>query len=164
LSTEGATKETGLISTHNGIEHITDSDGTSVLALIIWSHHKAPGISFVTDDDSVHQLGVLCWDKGHIIDAHVHNPLQRKIDSTQEVLFIRSGRVRLDLYSAQREYRCSRELTAGDVVFLPSGGHGLEMLEDTEIIEVKQGPYVGETEKTRFVPADNPFLSDVTHG
>ena len=148
-----------LINQDSGIERITDDDGLSVLALIVWAHHRSPGISFVTGDESVHQLGVLCWEKGHKIDAHIHNPLARSIDSTQEVLFIRSGKARLDLYSAEMEYRCSRELGTGDVVFLPSGGHGLEMLEDTDIIEVKQWPYLGETEKTRFVPLDNPFLN-----
>lgn len=140
----------------SGIESVVDTDGNSVLALIIRASFDKPGINFVTGDESVHQLGVLRWPQGHVIDAHVHNPLKRTIDSTQEVLFVRKGRARLDLYSANREYRCSRELFAGDVVFLPSGGHGFEMLDDTEIVEVKQGPYHGESEKTRFVPTDNP--------
>ena len=139
-----------------GIERVIDDDGASVLALIIRSSFGEPGINFVTDDESVHQLGVLRWSQGHVIDAHVHNPLRRTIDSTQEVLFVRKGRVRLDLYSANKEYRCSREISSGDVVFLPSGGHGFEMLEETDIVEVKQGPYQGESEKTRFVPTDNP--------
>jgi mannose-6-phosphate isomerase-like protein (cupin superfamily) len=142
-----------------GIEQVFDDDGSSILALIIRSSFHQEGINFVTGDDSVHQLGVLCWPQGHVIDAHVHNPLERKIDSTQEVLFVRSGRARMDLYSADQEYRCSREISTGDVVFLPSGGHGFEMLEDTDIIEVKQGPYQGESEKTRFTPTDNPHWS-----
>jgi mannose-6-phosphate isomerase-like protein (cupin superfamily) len=140
----------------DSIEQVMDTNGVSVLALIIPAAHRNPGINFVTEDESVHQVGVLCWPQGHVIDAHVHNPLERQIDSTQEVLFIRNGKARLDLYSASREYQCSRELNTGDVVFLPSGGHGLEMLEDTDIIEVKQGPYRGESEKTRFIPTDNP--------
>ena len=142
------------------LESVRDDASGDELALIIRSSHRNDGISFVTDDDSVHQLGVLCWPKGHVVDAHVHNVVERQISSTQEVLFIRKGRVRLDLYSAHHEYRCSRELTTGDVVFLPSGGHGLEMLEDTDIIEVKQGPYAGEQEKTRFQPVDNPFFEN----
>ena len=142
----------------SGIEHVLDKDESSVLALIISAGHQKPGIEFVTSDDSVHQLGVLCWPKGHVIDAHVHNPMHREINSTQEVLFIRTGHARLDLYSANRDYRCSRELFTGDVVFLPSGGHGLEMLENTDIVEVKQGPYRGEQEKTRFVPINNPHF------
>lgn len=145
---------------HDGIEHVLDDASGDELALIIRSSHREDGISFVTDNDSVHQLGVLCWPRGHVIDAHVHNVVERTISSTQEVLFIRRGRVRLDLYSSNHDYVCSRELATGDVVFLPSGGHGFEMLEDTEIIEVKQGPYAGEKEKTRFSPVGNPFFEN----
>lgn len=142
------------------VEHVVDDASGGELALIIRSSHRSDGISFVTDDESVHQLGVLCWPRGHVIDAHVHNIVERTISSTQEVLFIRRGSVRLDLYSSNHEYVCSRELATGDVVFLPSGGHGFEMLEDTEIIEVKQGPYSGEQEKTRFSPVGNPFFGN----
>jgi mannose-6-phosphate isomerase-like protein (cupin superfamily) len=85
--------------------------------------------------------------------------MSRTIDSTQEVLFIRSGRVRVDLYGEDRGYRSSLELGAGDVIFLASGGHGFEILDDADIVEVKQGPYKGEGEKTRFRPTDNPHWS-----
>ena len=142
------------------VEHVVDDVSGDQLALIIRSSHREDGITFVTDNDSVHQLGVLCWPRGHVIDAHVHNVVERSIVSTQEVLFIRRGRVRLDLYSSNHDYVSSRELSSGDVVFLPSGGHGFEMLEDTEIIEVKQGPYAGEQEKTRFSPIGNPFFEN----
>jgi hypothetical protein len=70
-------------------------------------------------------------------------------------LFIRSGRVRLDLYAPEsREYLESRVLEAGDAVLLAQGGHGLTMLEESELIEVKQGPYAGEVDKERFEPVD----------
>lgn len=139
-----------------GVEHIWTRDGEELLAIVVSVHDSPHGINFVTEDDSVHQVGILSWPSGHIIDAHVHNPLTRTIDSTQEVLFIRSGRVRMDLYDRGQAYQCSRELVAGDTVFLVSGGHGFEILEDANIVEVKQGPYLGEGEKTRFIPTDNP--------
>ncbi len=139
-----------------GIEKIRDLRTGEELAIIVGTETRPPGISFVTDNDSVHQLGLLSWPKGHVIDAHVHNPLERTIDSTQEVLFIRSGSVRVDLYGNDQTYQTSRVLMAGDVIFLASGGHGFEILEDADIVEVKQGPYLGEGEKTRFVPSGNP--------
>ena len=44
-----------------------------------------------------------------------------------------------------------RELTSGDVLFLCSGGHGFKILESTEMIEVKQGPYSNrEKDKEEF--------------
>jgi uncharacterized protein YjlB len=90
--------------------------------------------------------------KGHLIDAHVHNPMSRTIDSTQEVLFIRSGRVRVDLYGEDRRYRSSLELGAGDVIFLASGGHGFEILEDADIVEVKQGSLQRRGRKDQISP------------
>lgn len=138
------------------LEEIRDEETGAPLALIIRASFGKPGINFVTDDKSVHQLGVLRWPKGHLIDAHVHNHMIRTIDSTQEVLFIRSGQLRVDLYGDDRLFRSSRVLGAGDVIFLMSGGHGFEILEDADIIEVKQGPYLGESEKSRFTPTDNP--------
>lgn len=139
------------------VERVQDPVSGEDLALILRAGQSSPGISFVTPAESVHQLGLLCWPKGHVIDAHIHNPIQRSINSTQEVLFIRSGRVRLDLYRNDTTYLSSTELLQGDVVFLASGGHGFEILEDSDIVEVKQGPYAGEGEKTRFSPANNPF-------
>ena len=137
------------------IERI-DSENDGLLALILRSGASEHGVHFVTGNDSVHQLGILQWPRGHVIDAHIHNPLTRTIDSTQEVLFIRSGKVRVDLYTENQSYKVSSVLEAGDVIFLASGGHGFEILEEANIVEVKQGPYVGEHEKTRFIPKDNP--------
>ena len=147
------------MATPETLERVTDDATGAELALVIRAGFGQPGINFVTDDESVHQLGVLKWPQGHLIDAHVHNPMARTIDSTQEVLFIRSGRVRVDLYGDDQMYRSSLELGAGDVIFLASGGHGFEILEDADIVEVKQGPYRGEGEKTRFRPRDNPHWS-----
>ena len=139
-----------------GVETVLSNDGVSVLAIIIHTVPREYGIEFVTADESVHQLGVLHWPQGQVIDAHVHNPMERTIDSTQEVLFLRAGVVRVDLYNDLQIYQCSRVLHSGDVIFLASGGHGFEIMEDADIVEVKQGPYRGEGEKTRFVPTDNP--------
>ncbi len=147
------------MATPEPLERVTDDATGAELALVVRAGFGQPGINFVTDDESVDQLGVLRWPQGHLIDAHVHNPLARTIDSTQEVLFIRSGRVRVDLYGDDQMYRSSLELGAGDVIFLASGGHGFEILEDADIVEVKQGPYRGEGEKTRFRPTDNPHWS-----
>ena len=86
----------------------------------------------------------------NLIAPHVHNPVLREVQYTQEVLFIRKGRLRVDFYDHQQYYLRSRILEAGDVILLIEGGHGFEVLEDVEMIEVKQGPYAGEQDKMRF--------------
>ena len=85
---------------------------------------------------------------GYVIPPHVHNPVTRRC-IIQEVLFIKSGKVRVDFYDEDKEYLES-EFSSGDVLLLAFGGHGFEMLEPSEIIEVKQGPYAGDADKTRF--------------
>ena len=93
--------------------------------------------------------------KSYVIPPHVHNSVARNVNFTQEVLFIKSGKVRVDYYDDRKKYLESKILNQGDVVLLASGGHGFEMIEDSEIIEVKQGPYSGEMDKVRFDPSKN---------
>jgi mannose-6-phosphate isomerase-like protein (cupin superfamily) len=91
---------------------------------------------------------------------HVHTPVPREVHYTNEVLFIKSGRVRVDFYDDDQTYLESRVLETCDVILLAYGGHGFEMLEPTEIIEVKQGPYAGEQDKFRFqgISADEAVI------
>lgn len=70
--------------------------------------------------------------------------------NTQEVLLIKKGVLRVDFYGDDKVYRFSDLLYVGDVILLASGGHGFQVIEDVEMIEVKQGPYSGEQDKTRF--------------
>jgi hypothetical protein len=124
-----------------------------VLAMILRSNFHAEGIHFFTPNDFSQQLAYMNRPKGYIIAPHVHNPVDRTVQFTKEVLFIKSGIVRVDFYDENQIYIESRILSSGDVVLLSYGGHGFEMLEPSEIIEVKQGPYVGEEDKTRFIPS-----------
>lgn len=128
----------------------------SVLAMILRRDYRRQGIQFFTPPEYSQQLGYMNRPSGYVIPAHVHNPVSREVQQTSEVLFVRSGRVRVDFYTDHRSYVRSVELQAGDVILLVSGGHGFEMLEDCEMIEVKQGPHVGESDKTRFEPDGGP--------
>ena len=132
------------------IERITD--GRQELALVVRRSFRKDGIEFFTPDSYSQQLGYMNRPAGYVIDPHVHNPVSREVHYTNEVLFIKSGRVRVDFYTEQQDYIESVELVEGDVILLSRGGHGFEMLEPTEMIEVKQGPYAGDQDKTRFMP------------
>lgn len=130
------------------LEKIEHND--HLLAIIIWNNFCKPGIHFFTPDDFSQQLGYMNRPKGYTVPAHVHNPVRREVRHTNEVLYIKTGKIRVDFYGENRTYIQSRILMQGDVLLLAFGGHGLEMLEQTEIIEVKQGPYAGESDKTIF--------------
>ncbi len=121
-----------------------------LLAIIILSKYNEPGIHFFTPNDFSQQVAFMKHPMGKMIQPHVHNPVQREVHFTKEVLFIRKGKVRVDFYTDQQNYIESRVLETGDVILLSEGGHGFEMLEETEMIEVKQGPYAGDSDKTRF--------------
>ncbi|HZH66518.1 MAG TPA: hypothetical protein VEY10_16625 [Flavisolibacter sp.] len=122
----------------------------ALLAIIIRSSFSKSGIEFFTPNDFSQQLGYMNRPQGYIIEPHKHNHIERRVVLTQEVLFIRSGKVRIDFYDSDQAYLESRVLAKGDVILLAAGGHGFEMLEDAEIIEVKQGPYCGAEDKIRF--------------
>jgi hypothetical protein len=122
------------------------------LAVILRTAYQNDGIKFFTEDDFTQQIAYMNRPKGYVIVPHIHNPVKREVQYTKEVLFIKSGRVRVDFYDEDKSYLESRILHQGDVVLLAFGGHGFEMLDESEIIEVKQGPYVGEADKVRFEP------------
>jgi mannose-6-phosphate isomerase-like protein (cupin superfamily) len=126
--------------------------GGKLFALIVRRDFHQSGIEFFTPGDFSQQLAYMSRPAGHQIQPHFHQEVQRDVRRTQEVLFVRKGKLRVDFYDANRQPVDSRTLGAGDVILLAEGGHGFEMLEDCEIFEVKQGPYLGDSDKVRFDP------------
>ena len=121
-----------------------------LLELILRSDFSAEGIRFFTPDDFSQQLGYMNHPKDFSITPHLHNIVSRSVQFTQEVLFIKSGCVKMDIFDLEQNFVNSYILAKGDVVLLAKGGHGFTMLEQSEIIEVKTGPYIGEIDKTKF--------------
>lgn len=131
------------------IEH----DG-QLLALILRRQFREEGTHFFTPDDFAQQLGYMRLPRGRIIEPHLHATAPRTVVSTQEVLVILRGRLRVDFYAPAPVYRESRLLFPLDVILLISGGHGFEVLEALEMLEIKQGPYLGADATTRFEAID----------
>ncbi len=142
------------------IDRITHNN--ELLAMIISNRFAEPGIHFFTPNHLSQQLAYMRHPAGKVIKPHIHNPVPREVHYTQEVLFLKKGKLRVDFYDEQQNYLESRILEAGDVILLATGGHGFEVIEEIEMIEVKQGPYAGELDKTRFegIPADKVILED----
>lgn len=126
--------------------------GEKVIAIIISRNFEKPGLHFFTPDDFSQQLAYMKHPAGKVIEPHVHNIVRREVHLTQEVLFLKKGRLKVDFYNDDQNYLESRILEAGDVILLAGGGHGFEALEEIEMIEVKQGPYAGDADKVRFTP------------
>ena len=130
------------------LEYIYHKD--ILLATILRTKYNKEGIQFFTPAEFSQQLGYMNRPKGYKIQPHIHHKIERTINYTQEVLFIKNGLIRVDFYKDDKTYLKSKLLANGDVILLSSGGHGFEMLEDSEIIEVKQGPFAGSIDKSRF--------------
>ena len=129
-----------------------------LLAMIIKDSYSKPGISFFTPDELSQQLAYMKHPSGTKIEPHVHNPVRREVHYTQEVLIIKRGILRVDFYDDNKTYLKSHILEKGDVILLIKGGHGFEVIEEVEMVEVKQGPYAGDDDKTRFDPV---FMDNV---
>ena len=131
------------------IKKITSGD--KLIAIIIPHNFHKDGVEFFSPKEFSQQLGYMKHPKGYNIQPHIHKLVVREIQYTQEVLLVKSGKIRVDFYSDEKKYIGKEELTAGDVILLASGGHGFTFLEESELIEIKQGPYISfEVDKERF--------------
>ena len=137
-----------LLSTHT-VEYISDGEGR-LLAITISHEHEAPDTEFMTTSDLNMQVGFIKYPEGGEIQPHVHLPIERHLVGTSEVLVVRRGKMEVLLFDETRHLVKSKVMTTGDILVLVSGGHGFRMLEDTVLMEVKQGPYTGLKEKERF--------------
>ncbi|MBA3672121.1 MAG: hypothetical protein H0W68_08895 [Gemmatimonadaceae bacterium] len=120
-----------------------------LLAIIIRVAVAPAATTFVTAVELEQQVGFVVYPAGGIVPRHLHPPLPRQTSGTSEVIVVKHGRCELDVYDGARSLVATRELAAGDVMLLVAGGHGFRMLEDTVLLEVKQGPYVA-SEKEAF--------------
>lgn len=121
-----------------------------ILAIIIKANYSKDGVEFFTPNDFSQQLAYMKHPKGKKIEAHTHNVITREVNYTKEVLVIRKGKLRVDLYDDDKNFVEDHIVSEGDVILLAYGGHGFECLEEVEMVEVKQGPFLGEQDKVRF--------------
>jgi mannose-6-phosphate isomerase-like protein (cupin superfamily) len=133
---------------HNGIE----------FGAIVRSTYHNSGIGFFSGENDGLQLGYMNRPDDYTIAPHTHNKVKREVYFTEEILFIRSGMVRVDFYDDNQQYIESYIVRSGDIVILKAGGHGFKVIERADIFEVKQGPYLGAQDKVRF----NPITDDLT--
>ncbi len=142
------------------IEYIKHQD--IILSIIIRDSYSKDGIEFFTPDHYPQQMGYMKRPKDYKIKPHIHYDVPRKVSLLQEVLFIKSGKVRVDFFDDNKRYLESKILFKGDFILLAAYGHGFVMLEESEIIEVKQGPYLEEKDKEKFksISSDQVIIKD----
>ena len=125
-------------------ENIVYND--KVMATVIYAEKIEPGVHFYSEDNNSLQVGKQLRVKGEKIKPHRHLPVKVQREETlQEVLYVEKGKVKVAFYDDQGEKFEDRILSQGDMILLVKGGHGFEMLEETVMIEIKQGPYNPES-------------------
>lgn len=130
------------------IEHVSWQD--KPLAYIIRAELAPERTTFLTPPEFKQQVGFVACPGGGQITRHVHRNIERHLVGTSEVLIVRKGQCEIDIYSDDQKLVATRKLRVGDIMLMISGGHGLRMIEDTLLLEIKQGPYSGVDEKERF--------------
>ena len=130
------------------VERIVAKD--RVLAYIIRREMEPEKTMFLTPENLSFQAGFIVYPENSSIARHVHKPIDRHLTGTSEVLVVKKGRCEVDIFTDDKELAATRELRPGDVLLLIAGGHGFRVLENTVLLEIKQGPYTGLDEKERF--------------
>jgi hypothetical protein len=132
------------------MEEILAPNGETIAILVRNSFNK-DGINFISKPEYPLQVGLSNYKKGQKIQPHIHLNREIRVDSIQEVIYIKSGRTVVNLYDSSKAFLKSIELSTGDLIFFVGGGHGFDVLEGTTLIEVKQGPYINvNTDKEKF--------------
>ena len=121
-----------------------------MICMIIRAEPVPDSTVFYTPDDLHLQVGKIVYPANGKIAPHRHNSKRRSIAGSSEVLVVQKGRMIMDIYADGRTIHSSHDVGTGDVVILIAGGHAFHFLEDTVLLEVKQGPYHGDGEREYF--------------
>lgn len=118
--------------------------GDHILAKLITSDEWKEGLNFYSNDNDYIQIGTWEYNSGKVLLAHSHNEFERKVYKTQEVLFIKKGKLLVEIYDINDKLAAEFLASEGDIVVLLNGGHGYKIAEDgTQVLEIKNGPYTG---------------------
>ena len=123
-----------------------------ILCIIYRDKDWVKGLNFITPPEMFVQVGSWWYDRGKILDKHIHKDFDRLANRTQECVYVRKGSMEVTVYTESYEELSKFNLTEGDMAVFAYGGHGYKILEDdTQIIESKNGPFIDvETDKTKF--------------
>ncbi len=100
------------------------------------------GTSPVTDIGEPFQALTLKHPKGKYLLAHKHKPRRRVTTRLQECLVILKGKVKIDLYGPDDKKFKTVSVKAGEALLLTSGGYGIHVVENAEMMEFKNGPFL----------------------
>jgi hypothetical protein len=122
-----------------------------IIAIIVRKNIKVKGVKFFTPDDYPFQIGFHNRPKNTFLKPHLHPAHNFFIKSSQEVLYILKGKIKVDLYSNDKKFIKYKILNGGDSILFVGGGHAVKFLKKSKIFEIKQGPYPGDKKAKIFI-------------
>lgn len=131
------------------LERIRDNEN-NLIAIIVDINKSTEKKNFYTENNNDVQFGVFNLPENEVIENHYHPEQERRLKTTSEVLIILEGEVEATLYDTKLKFLARKILNKGSVLITFTGGHGLKVVKETKLLEVKQGPYNIETDKIRF--------------
>lgn len=123
-----------------------------IISIIYRDEDWVKGLNFITPSDMFVQVGSWWYDRGKVLEKHIHKDFERVAKRTQESVYVRKGSMRVTVYTEELTVLESFDLKEGDLAVFAYGGHGYEILnDDTQIIESKNGPFIDvDSDKTKF--------------
>ena len=125
-------------------------DKKIVAKVFKYQNKSFKGIKFFTANNLNMQVGLMAHSKNHIIKPHFHINRKKIVKQMSELLIIFSGQLKVFFYNKKKLRAKSLILNKKDMILLISGGHGFKVLKKLEMLEIKQGPFVGEKDKMRL--------------
>jgi cupin fold WbuC family metalloprotein len=125
-------------------------DKQNIIAYIVRKKDISKGKNFLTQNNEQMQFASFDLEKNEVIRNHIHNNTKREINTTSEGIVVIEGELKVKLFDNDKTFLSDHTLNSGDSILLLSGGHGIEVLENTKFVEFKQGPYIEALDKELF--------------
>lgn len=125
------------------MESIIHVENAGTPYAIICKNAHTDDVRFFTNEQDELQVGLMECHSGYKVRAHTHPRTRRSINGVSEFLYIESGKISVSVFDEQWLLLANEVLEAGDFLLCFRGGHSIEIIERARIIEVKQGPYLG---------------------
>ena len=131
------------------MQAITEITGQGTrFGYVIHTREIESGFNFFGLESDNLQVAVMLRSASNPVLPHFHNEIVRHLVGTPEVLFICKGKALAHFYNQNSERVVTHTIQTGDALVLLHGGHGIEFLDECKIIEIKQGPYFENCDKT----------------
>lgn len=100
-----------------------------------------PGSQAMTSGSQPLQVMALKHKKGEVVKPHLHAKRLRQIFKTQTCFVVMKGKIKIDIYNNKKKFIKSLPLSAGDFFISLAGGHAITYITNSEVIEIKNGPF-----------------------